>query len=329
MKKTRLLAVMAAGAMLLSGCKPGGVAMQIGDTKVTTGDMSALMDQYVAYGYGFDTAKDVVVDDLENTLKIGALADAMGLELGEEDKDSVVVGKARYAQMAGGLEAYKDHLKKIGSSMAFIETYAKAQALSAQVEEKVTEKMGDAEATAEELKAYFAENYYRAKHILVEKPAEGEEAAEGELTGEALAKDLLERAKNGEDFDAMIAEYSTDPGSESNPDGYIFTKGEMVSEFEDCVKALEAGNFDICESTYGYHIIQRLPLSADEAKFEEWYTTYETAVSTAYDSNLYNKTLDELCKENGIEVSINQDVIDAFTEDSYTPLDTSSMYGTN
>ncbi len=337
MKKTGLLAILTAGALMLTGCKTSEVAMQIGDVKVTTGDIAVLMDQYVAYGYDFDTAKKVVTDSLEDAVKIGELAEAMEIELDDEAKESIIVGKAQYAQMAGGLEAYKAHLKEVGSSMEFIEAYVTAMAAQAKVDEKVDEKLGDAEPTDDELKTYFVDGYYRAKHILVEKPeeaAEGEEAAEAATeaaeegkTGKELADELLERAKNGEDFDAMVAEYSTDPGSESNPDGYIFTDGEMVKEFEDCVKSLEPGEFGICESDYGYHIIQKLPLSADEAKFEEWFTTYKDAVSTAYTANLRSKTIDELCAEYGIEVTVNQEVIDAFTEDMYTPLDTSAMMG--
>ena len=46
---------------------------------------------------------------------------------------------------------------------------------------------------------------------------------------EKKANEILERAKNGEDFDALIKEYNEDPGMESNQDGYFFTDGEMVS----------------------------------------------------------------------------------------------------
>ncbi len=339
--------MLTAGAMLLGGCGNSAAketAMQIGDTKVTMGDISVLASQYVSYGYEFEMARDMIADQIEDTLKYGAVGQAMGLELTDEDRESVVQMKASYAQQGGGLSAYKDYLKKAGSSMEFLEALFTASAYQTKVMDQFDEEA--AEPTDDELKTYFADNYYRAKHILIEEASEeateeaagdaaGEEgtadetateaaaetaSAEPELAGEELANSLLERAKGGEDFDAMIAEYSTDPGSESNPDGYIFTDGDMVQEFEDCVKSLQPGEFGICKSDYGYHIIQRLPFSAEEAQFEQWFTDNKTSVTTAYDSKQKETKLEELCSQHGITVTVNEDVINGFTEeDMVTP----------
>ena len=62
---------------------------------------------------------------------------------------------------------------------------------------------------------------------------------------------------------------------ESSPDGYVFTEGEMVDEFYQGTKALEVGGVsDPIKSSYGWHIIQRLPLrdedfTAKQATVEE------------------------------------------------------------
>ena len=79
------------------------------------------------------------------------------------------------------------------------------------------------------------------------------------------AEGLLKRAKDGEDFDKLVEEYSEDPGSKSQPDGYYLGKGfilgsqgSMVSEFEEASLALKVGEVsDIVETTYGFHIIKR------------------------------------------------------------------------
>ena len=75
------------------------------------------------------------------------------------------------------------------------------------------------------------------------------------------AQEALKKAKNGEDFDKLIEKYNDDPGMVANPDGYTFTKNQMVKEFEETSYALKENEIsDIVETSYGYHIIQKLPL---------------------------------------------------------------------
>ena len=76
---------------------------------------------------------------------------------------------------------------------------------------------------------------------------------------------MLEKAKNGDDFAALMTEYSQDPGQPE--EGYTFTKGYMVQEFEDASYALKEGEIsDIVETSYGYHIIKRLPIDEENIK---------------------------------------------------------------
>ena len=84
------------------------------------------------------------------------------------------------------------------------------------------------------------------------------------------AQDILNKLANysGDDFEAyfdeLMAEYNEDEGAAVFPDGYLFTEGEMTSAFEDAVINLEENEFSgIVESSYGYHIILRLPLNLD------------------------------------------------------------------
>ena len=113
-----------------------------------------------------------------------------------------------------------------------------------------------------------------ARHILV--------------ADETLAKDIIERLKNGEDFAALAAEFSTDTGSAaSGGDLGWFGTGAMVPEFETAAFALEkSGDFttEPVQSNFGYHIIQLIakqerPLTADQYKaakdkvFSDWLTT--------------------------------------------------------
>ena len=110
----------------------------------------------------------------------------------------------------------------------------------------------------------YSENYVRAKHVLISTIDQktGEPFSERQLlSAKQTADSIYKAAKSGEDFDELIAKYSEDPGSVSYTDGYLFTKGEMVSEFE--TAAFSLGENEISKpvkSQHGYHIIMRCPL---------------------------------------------------------------------
>lgn len=116
-------------------------------------------------------------------------------------------------------------------------------------------------------------NYLRCKHILfLTQNDDGtdktdEEKAEIRKEAEATLKELRTLE---DDREAMIARFdelmadADDPGMTTFPDGYTFTSNQMVQEFEDGTRALEEYEIsDIVESSYGYHIILRLPLDPE------------------------------------------------------------------
>lgn len=308
MKKTRIFAVAALAAFMLSGCGMDAAlnktAIEVGDVKVKGGDVAIMAYASTSYsGQDFDAAKNSMADQIAKSFMYGALGEAMGIELSDEDKDSAISIRASYAAQGGGYKAYKKFLADNGSSMEFLDKLFTASAYQAKINEKIDEELAGVEVTDDELKAYYNESYLRAKHILVNKEAE----EEGEKAGKEFAEELLAKAKAGEDFDAMVKEYSKDPGSETNPDGYVFTDGEMVSEFEETVKSLKPGEFGICESTFGYHIIQRLELNDFEARRD--------TVASKYEAKRLEKKFEAMCEEKGITSVINKEVLDALSGD--------------
>ncbi|MDR1821519.1 MAG: peptidylprolyl isomerase [Oscillospiraceae bacterium] len=117
-------------------------------------------------------------------------------------------------------------------------------------------------------------DFLRAKHILLltsENDVDFDEEKKAEVleATKAIIEDL--KAYDGEDFDAyfseIMAEKSEDPGSVAQPDGYVFTAGEMVDEFFNEAKSLGVGEFSAepVKTTYGYHIVYRLPLLPDDS----------------------------------------------------------------
>lgn len=152
------------------------------------------------------------------------------------------------------------------------------------------------EAFSEALSLYHSE-YVTVKHILIS-------ANDGNKT-QALekAKLILARINSGEDFDTLMAEYSEDPRLINHPDGYTFTKGQMVPEFEKASFALKEGQVSgIVETGNGYHIIKRVQLAEIDHDNLEYVmelsarSIYNKIVNTATNSakvNVY-KTPEEL-----------------------------------
>ncbi len=136
----------------------------------------------------------------------------------------------------------------------------------------------------EEILKYANENYVHVKHVLIGTLDEEGNEYTGEVFDEktALANDIAKRAKDGEDFDALVKEYGEDPGMEQTPEGYTFTYGMMVPEFE--AKSFELKEGEISEpvkTSYGYHIIQKLPIDREALMDDEKQTYWEIVSAIA------------------------------------------------
>ncbi|MEQ8800536.1 MAG: peptidyl-prolyl cis-trans isomerase, partial [Haliea sp.] len=111
----------------------------------------------------------------------------------------------------------------------------------------------------------------RAAHILIKT----EERSEAEAL--ALAQEILQKLKSGEDFKMLALKYSEDPSAKTNLGSLgAFARGQMVPEFEQAAFALrKSGELaGPVKTDFGYHIIkldEYLPArkqSFDEVKAE-------------------------------------------------------------
>lgn len=183
------------------------------------------------------------------------LIDQYNLHLTRAQIDEAREMKQRSIDSLGGYEGFIDQLEQIGMTEEMFDNRVYSSYAYERLNDYLFGEGGKYRVSLDELRAYMDENYLRAKHVLI---------SDGTENAETLAAEVAKRAKEGEDFDGLIAMYGEDPGMVQQPEGYIFTEGEMVDEFYQGTAALEAGQIsDPVKSDFGWHIIQRLPIEDD------------------------------------------------------------------
>jgi len=117
--------------------------------------------------------------------------------------------------------------------------------------------------SAEEVRAYYDGNprlflepeRIRARHILLKITEDATEAKRAEAR--RTLEDLRRRALQGESFAELARKYSQDPAADDGGDLGYFSRGQMVSSFEEAAFALPIGGISGVVSTpFGYHLIQ-------------------------------------------------------------------------
>lgn len=288
------------------------VVAQAGGVDITAAQWlqwaASYADQYAQY-FGSDLPWDQ--DDgsgtMEDAIKEAALqmAQLYALLPGEAAREGVAVDDSQLAEdeanldkMAedlGGDEMAQHYLWQIPlTRQSYLDMRLSAMASGAIQEARYGEN-GAQRPTDAQVLAYATDELgiaYRVKHILLttvdtSKPLTDED---GKYTGEyepldeatvakkrKLAEDILAQLEGSSDpvalFDDLMHQYSEDTGLPSNPDGYDAQEGQMVEPFEKASLALKEGEFSgIVESAFGYHIILRLPIIADN--YRDDYVTY-------------------------------------------------------
>lgn len=126
---------------------------------------------------------------------------------------------------------------------------------------------------------YVPAGFFRVRHILV--------------ADEITANMIKEKIDAGEDFEALLAEYGTDPGmqSDANAAGYLVGEGaSFVEPFLNAALAL-ANDGDVSapvESDYGWHIIKRVSTEpAHEIPYEDVKAAFDLYEQSLYTEQYY------------------------------------------
>lgn len=206
------------------------------------------------------------------------LAEANNVELTEEDKAAIAEQLAADMETILGEDAdeaaFNEHLLASHLDREIYDRLNAAEYLTQRSFTKIYGQQGELVDEADAV-AYLEENgYINASHILFMTidPATGEaldDAAKAEKLeqAQALAEELAaieDSAELVERFKALKQELCEDTGKTAYPDGYTFTSGTMVAPFEEACLALDNYKVsDVVETSYGYHVIMRLPLTGD------------------------------------------------------------------
>lgn len=280
---TRLIAGVAAGAMLLSVTACGDDKKLLESTKedkivvmtVAGLDVPLEVYRYVAlnykHTYEFAQTQDIWLgdagaallaelnEDVEETIVNLYATVVMCEEYGIHADDAYITDSlditmdAIYEEYDYDYKAYTEMIAGYGMNDAVYRFIMRNDLLAAELLNKMIER-GEIQADEDDIRAVFAsDEYLRVKQILVA-------ADNGKTEEENLAKaeDLLNQVNNGADFDEIVQKYGEDLFMFNNDDGYYFARGSRHPEFEDAAFALGIGEVSgIVKTPAGFSILKR------------------------------------------------------------------------
>ena len=248
--------------------------------------MEQTFQMYQSYGMamGWDsqaneagqTFADLVDESAEKTMRslitMESLAEEKGVTLNEEEEAQLEAEhKDNIAYFCGENGTEEDLYAKLETmylSKGFYSRLIRHSYLAQAILRAEGEQLSD-----EDVLAWMEENgVLSANHILIgtmnlttgealdEAQVEEKTALAQQIAQELQAiEDPVEREKR---FLELKGQYCEDTG---NVEGYVFGPGVMVEEFYNGTQALDEGEVsEPVQSTYGYHIILRRPLKADD-----------------------------------------------------------------
>lgn len=250
-RSTRLLALAGVLAVSLSACGTvrAGAAATVGDHRITTSELAAVVDR----GLADPSARQTVGADrpaYERTV-LSRLIQHLVLAKAAEDNgvnvDGATVDKAfdSFAQQLGGEAGLRSEALKAGISPQDLRGVIADAALRDAIADKLTASVEIPAATlAQAYQANIAQyDKVRSAHILVPTDAQ--------------AKQLLAQVKKDpSSFPALAARFSQDASNKATGGDLGFQgRGALEKPFETAIFAAAPGSFVLARTTFGFHVI--------------------------------------------------------------------------
>ncbi len=253
---------------------------------------------------GKEITEQYVADETQKQIQAQARQMPSGMEINEWMRNQIRIGvvdmiiqqalieeKLADKEIAIGDESVQEEIAQIAASQNLDPEQLQAEVarygmtmddlekqirLRLQIEALIEEEMEDKDIDDEAVRSFYDENpqhfeqpeQVRVAHILILTQDKTEQQKAEALR---LAEDVLQKARDGEDFAELVRAYSEDPGSKDQGGEYTFPRGQMVPEFEQVAFTLEEGQIsDLVETMYGYHIIKKRDhIDAVKRSFED------------------------------------------------------------
>ncbi len=207
---------------------------------------------------------DTCVENIALIKSAKATAKSEGVTLSDADMQSVEASVAAFRANYVSDEEYASVLEVLGTTEQDLKAYLEDVAILNKLYSKYEKELGMSNA---QVKKYLDDNYIQAQHVLISTQGLDDNA---KAQKKELAQKVYEFARQGKDFEKLVQEYGEDPGMTQSPEGYLFTKGEMVEDFENAAFGLKLGKISgIVETEYGYHIIKRVENTYTDEIYEQ------------------------------------------------------------
>ncbi len=280
------------------------VLAKVGDVKITRGEVNEIADPYLQSYYGTDYDTNEEVADYVRELRIQAInllveeklmykkAEELGvLPTDEEVETETNTYIEDLKESLGGEEEFNSALESAGMTLEEYTEQLRENMRANLISTNVTNEIfKDVTVSDDEIKTYYDEHLDSFKtatvsHILIKD--------------EDTAKEVRERAANGEDFATLAKEYSEDTGTSENGGSLgtvAYDTTQYVQEFTDAFKALSEGEIsEPVQSTYGYHIIKVTDIKQET--FDEAKDSIKTTLETEKKNEIYATSIEEWKKE--------------------------------
>lgn len=214
-----------------------------------------------------------------------------------------------YIQAYGGVENFRSIMEESGVTLYQFSNNLRDSKL---INKMALDLVTNVNASEETIKKYYEDNksmyiqpeQVRAKHILFStKEITGEDYdAQKKAEIKKKAEEVLAQIKAGADFDELMNKYTEDPGTANYPNGYTFSKGEMVQEFEEKSFSMKVGEIsDLVETQFGYHIIkleEKIPET--QLKLDDVKDSIKAELDPQEKQNYFDKLLVQFKAESAI-----------------------------